>query len=193
MPAAVLLSLSFCLAFFWLAEKLSLTIDEGTGSVVGGVAAGVFGLFGVTISALFGLQLIRRDRRDDIQTQTKSLAAALSAEMADLSEVLNARKREIEKSNDDLVRDQDLFHLSTKVYEANLDRLGLLGPELSQAVVSTYGRVLVWKHSSKVRQGTSEREGASERQGQIANMMDQVAIELRVLAGVDFEDQAMPI
>jgi hypothetical protein len=115
------------------------------------LASALLAFAGVGVSGLIGLHVLRRDRAETQHASARAVAAALSGECKDIAGLFKIRiataKARLERSQDDSVtlNLNQSFPLPTMIYEAVAPNIGLLGVELANATVLTYGRALVWK------------------------------------------------
>jgi len=163
--------------------------EDGFAQLVAGIVGSTISFFGVALSGLIGLHIVRRDRFDQLDWERRSLAAALAGECFDIAGVLDARASMMEHRIGDAAEDQitldlrELPHISTAIYEGNTARMGCLGPALAEKTVLLYGRALVWKNYGQLKRTRASWQASVARNREIASMLKQHSAELKVAAG----------
>lgn len=163
--------------------------DDGYAQLVAGIVGSTVSFFGVALSGLIGLHIVRRDRFDQMDWERRSLAAALSAECFDIGGVIEARATIMGTRLDEAegepvaINLRELPYISTAIYEGNTARMGVLGPELAEQTVLLYGRAFVWKNYGETKQTRLRWEHAIKRNNEIAVMLKKHAQVLKVAAG----------
>lgn len=163
-----------------LSNGITLGLSEADAAVLGSLIGGVSGIAGIVISGFIGITIIRRDKFESDDAEFRSICAALSAELADISSVFRVRSKEIgsQEVNEDGIIEVDfetMPRFCTFVYEALTDRIGLLGPKLTRQVVLMYGRTLVWAKYSHLEYNEKTVDWSIRRHKQLSEMTSKLS------------------
>jgi hypothetical protein len=149
----------------------------------------------VGISGLVGMQVLRRDRAENYDTEARAVAAALSGECEDLAGMFRARAEHIlerlkqhGKAHETAEITMDLaeiFPLPTVIYEAVSPKIGLLGVTLAKSTVVSYGRALVWKSYAERTMDGAAWARDMYRENQLEGLFRHQAQELARFAGLE--------
>ncbi|MEM9309682.1 MAG: hypothetical protein AAGA74_20495 [Pseudomonadota bacterium] len=158
-------------------------VSEVDAAIISSLIGGTTGLAGILISGFIGLTIIRRDKFESDDAEFRAVCAALSAELSDNSSVFSYRMKSLiarqklkEKTYEIDFEQMPVF--CTFVYQASVDRIGLLGPDFAREVVALYGRTMVWSAFKKKTCNKAELTRYADRAEGLSALCSALASEL---------------